>query len=430
MTATLRGPLARPFWTVLGLIAAVGLGARIAYILLIARGIPVQGDALTFHLLANYLADGHGFISPQTYAFQGIVQPTAEHPPLYPLVLSAVSWLGGTGETVQRLASAVMGTGTVFVVGLLGRRVAGERVGLVAAAAAAVYPILIVTDGTLESESLYGLVIALTLLSAYWLHDRPSLRSAALLGALTALSALVRAEASLLLVFLVLPLAWRAGGRALRGRRLAAAVVAFFLVLSPWLIRTWIVFDQPVWISTNSGSLIGGSNCPDTYHGDLLGLWRFQCLKPVKGNEVHKAAAWRRQGIDYARDNAGRLPVVVAARVGRIWDFYRPNQNAAYESFEGRDVRTEQIGTAVYYALLAFAIAGAVLLRRRRAPLWILLSTPLLVTVSGALGYGITRLRMAAEISIVVLAAVAIVALLEWLALAIPSSSETLEAQA
>jgi hypothetical protein len=36
---------------------------------------------------------------------------------------------------------------------------------------------------------------------------------------------------------------------------------------------------------------------------------------------------------------------------------------------------------------------------------------------------------MAAEISIVVLAAMAIVALLEWIALAIPSSSGTLEAE-
>jgi predicted benzoate:H+ symporter BenE len=165
------------------------------------------------------------------------------------------------------------------------------------------------------------------------------------------------------------------------------------------------------------------------YHGDLLGLWRFQCLKPVQGSEVHKAAVWRKQGIDYARDHAGRVPIVVAARVGRIWDLYRPNQGAAYESFEGRDVRTSQIGTAVYYVLLAFAIAGAVLLRRRRMPLWILLSMPILVTISGALGYGITRLRMAAEISILVLAAVGIVALLERIALAIPSSSGTLEAE-
>jgi 4-amino-4-deoxy-L-arabinose transferase-like glycosyltransferase len=422
----LRGPLARPFWLLLGLITAVGLIARVAYILLVARHITVQGDALTFHLLANLLADGHGFVAAQPYALQGVVEPTAEHPPLYPLLLSAVSWLGGDSYTAHRLASAVMGTGTVFVVGLLGRRVGGERIGLAAAAVAALYPILIVTDGTLLSESLYGLLIALTLLAAYRLRDVPSLGRAAILGALCALCALTRAEASLLLLLLVIPLAWR-GGRPLRGRRIAAGCVAFFLVLAPWLVRTWIVFDQPVWISTNSGTLLAGANCGPVYHGDQIGLWRIDCLKLAHGTEAHKAAIWRRQGLDYARDHAGRVPLVVAVRVLRIWDFYRPNQAANYETLEQRDLRSEQIGTGIYYVLLALAAYGVVLLRGRRAPLWILLSMPVLVTVSGAVGYGITRLRMAAEISIVVLAAVAIVALLERVAVAIPRASDTLD---
>jgi 4-amino-4-deoxy-L-arabinose transferase-like glycosyltransferase len=429
VSARLRGPLARPFWLMLGLITALGCVARVAYILLVARHITVQGDALTFHLLANLLAKGHGFVAAQPYALQGIVEPTAEHPPLYPVLLSAVSWLGGTGYTAHRLASALMGTGTVFAVGLLGRRVGGERVGLVAAAVAALYPILIVTDGTLLSESLYGLLIALTLLAAYRLADVPTLWRAAVLGALCALCALTRAEASLLLVLLVIPVAWR-GGRALRGRRIAAGCVAFFLVLAPWLVRTWIVFDQPVWISTNSGTLVAGANCGPVYHGDLIGLWRIDCLKLAHGTEAHKASIWRSQGIDYAADHAGRLPVVVAVRVLRIWDFYRPNQAASYETLEQRDLRSEQIGTAVYYALLVLAVYGLLLLRRRGQPLWILLSAPVLVTVSGALGYGITRLRMAAEISIVVLAAVAVVALLERLAALIPSASETLESEA
>ena len=83
----------------------------------------------------------------------------------------------------------------------------------------------------------------------------------------------------------------------------------------------------------------------------------------------------------------------------------------------------------VDYALVRLAIYGLVLLRRRGQPLLILLSPAILVTVAGALGYGITRLRMAADVSIVVLAAVAMVALLERLAVALPSTSETLGRQ-
>ena len=53
------------------------------------------------------------------------------------------------------------------------------------------------------------------------------------------------------------------------------------------------------------------------------------------------------------------------------------------------------------------------LLRRRRETLLVLLAPAAMVTIMSFLGYGITRFRMAAEISIVVLAAVALVALVE-----------------
>ena len=169
------------------------------------------------------------------------------------------------------------------------------------------------------------------------------------------------------------------------------------------------MFDRPVVISTNSGTLLAGANCDPAYHGPLLGLWRLDCIPPPRSrNEAAQAASWRRDGLDYARDHRGRLPVVLAARVLRTWDLFRPREQARYETLEGRRVRVEEAGVAVYYVLALAAIAGAVLLwRRRRELLVVLLAPAVLVTLSSAAGYGVTRFRMAAEIGIVVLAAVA-----------------------
>ena len=64
-----------------------------------------------------------------------------------------------------------MGAATVALIGLLARRVAGDRAGLVAAAIAAVYPPLWMLDASLRSESLYAPLIALVLLLAYRLRD-------------------------------------------------------------------------------------------------------------------------------------------------------------------------------------------------------------------------------------------------------------------
>src|SRR5205807_3574540 len=131
-------------------------------------------------------------------------------------VLSVVSLLGGTGELAHRSLGALLGAGTIVLIGLLGRRVSGERVGILAAAIAAVYPILVAADGALMSETLYGLLIAAALLVALRLLDRePGLPLAAALGALVGLATLTRAEALLLLPLLAWPVAARAQARRL-----------------------------------------------------------------------------------------------------------------------------------------------------------------------------------------------------------------------
>jgi hypothetical protein len=90
----------------------------------------------------------------------------------------------------------------------------------------------------------------------------------------------------------------------------------------------------------------------------------------------------------------------------RTWDFYDPWEAVAFN--EGRDRTVSRIGLVVYWLLFPLAVAGAVLLARRRAPLRILLAPVLMVTIISATGWGITRFRHAAEISIVILAAVAL----------------------
>ena len=107
-------------------------------------------------------------------------------------------------------------------VGLLGRRVGGPAVGLLGAALAALYPLLIVADGALLSETLFGPIVAFTLLAAWRLGEEPTVRWAALVGLGIGLAALTRSEALLLLPLLALPLAWRGGGGRARWLRLGS----------------------------------------------------------------------------------------------------------------------------------------------------------------------------------------------------------------
>ena len=397
----------------LALIAAAGLAARLAYALLLVKSMPLLGDALEFHLQANLLADGKGYIQPFLYEATGTARASADKPPLYPFLEAGVSLLGGRTWAWHQLVGCLAGTGTVAVVGLVGRRAAGPRAGLIAAGLAAAYPLLVAADGSLRSESVYALCIALVLLAALAYREAPSARGAALLGVAVAAAALTRGEALVLLVLLALPLCGP--------RRAAVAALACVVVLAPWLARCWIVFDRPVLISTNVGGLLAGANCDTTYHGALIGQWDFGCIPPpVHANEALEAERLRDRGLSYARHHVGRLPVVVAARLGRSFELFRPREQARQEAFfEGRNLRVEQAGVACYYALVLLAAYGVVVLRRRDGPWRILLAPVALVVFVTVISYGFTRLRVAAEPALVVLAAVALdaVAARRWAAL-------------
>lgn len=402
----------------LALILAGALAIRVLYTVLVAQDIPVIGDALTYHLLGENIADGKGFERaphPQLAPFEGWKPgvPTAEHPPLFPLLVGLLTKLGATGYLAQKLLLCSVGTATVAFVGLAGRELAGPTTGLVAAGVAAVYPFLWVVDGSLMSETLYGALLAATLWLAIRFARRPSLGLAAGLGALVALAALTRGEGLLLVPLLLVPLAIRAG-TAWRSRLTLAAVAvgAFALVLAPWTIRNLTVFEEPVLISTNGNAVFVGSNCDPVYHGTYTGLWNFNCYgRAPGGDESEQAVAYRERGFEYARDHAGRLPMVMAVRLMRAWDLYRPLQQAAYESLEGRSETASRIGLVLYYPLLLLAVAGAAILRRRRAPLWPLVAFPAMVSITAVAIYGVTRFRFAAEPALCVLAAVTLASL-------------------
>jgi hypothetical protein len=349
----------------------------------------VQGDAMTFHQVARHLAGGDGFRAPFTSG------PTAEHPPAWEVVLAAADKLGADGYLAHRLLGALIGTVTVVLIGLLGRAVAGSRVGLVAAGIAALYPMLWTADVSLMSETLYGALLVGALLAAV-------ARRAVVLGVLLALAALTRGEALLLVPLLAVPLLWRSP------RALAACVVAFALVLAPWTIRNLTTFETPVLISNNANGLWVGANCPATYSGPLIGYWEFRCYTRQRPgeDEAEYFARQRRIGVRYLRDHTSRLPAVLGARVLRLFDAWSLPQSVFINAQEGRAPRPVKWGIRAAWLVMALALAGAFLLRRERL---VVLAPVAMVVVVALLTYGTTRFRFAAEPSFCVLAAGAVV---------------------
>ena len=117
--------------------------------------------------------------------------PTAEHGPLTSVLMVPFSWMDDP-VVYQRLVTVICGTVTIVVIGLLGRAVGGERVGIVAAVIAAVYANLWINDGLVMSESVSVLAVSAVLLSAHRVvvGGRTDTRSLLVLGVLCGLAAL------------------------------------------------------------------------------------------------------------------------------------------------------------------------------------------------------------------------------------------------
>ncbi|NQY55569.1 MAG: glycosyltransferase family 39 protein [Ilumatobacteraceae bacterium] len=425
----------RTFWS--GTAGAVGVGviARAIYIVTAALGrIELFGDAETYHLLGRHLAGGAGYVRPREYADLGISVPTAEFPPLYPSVLAFADLVGLDNADDQRFLGCLVGAASIVVVALLGRAVAGAAVGVIAAGLLAVYPQMIVFDGSLVSEGWYFLFVALTLWCVYEFRSdrqRPLWWLAAA-GAAVGLGVLTRSEAIVLLPALLVPAAlvraedgaidWRTWGR-----RVGVASIGVVVCVGGWTIRNAVSLDHIQPFTNNSGTLLAGANCERTYRGEQAGLWRIDCALAVDvaGLDETDAAAQRRSAaIDFAVDNPERLPAVATLRVLRTAGVWDVRTQLFYESLEGRNYQWLWAGWIGWIVLAPAAVVGGALARRRRITIWPLVVPVGMVFALVVFTYGNQRFRVAAEPSVIVLAAVAAAAGLRRM-----RSSPELEAQ-
>ncbi|MDO8362721.1 MAG: glycosyltransferase family 39 protein, partial [Actinomycetota bacterium] len=389
---TLRGTVGAPdrFRQQLGVVVAAGALVRLVY-LATKWNRPLRlNDSVWYSAMADGLRQGRFFHHLLTDG------PSAEHPPLASLLMAPGSFLPNAVQG-QRLTSAVAGVVAVALIGLLGRRIGGPQVGLVAATIAAVYPNLWLNDGLVMSESFAIALVAGALLALHALLQQRGLRRAATAGALLGLCALTRSELVLLTpLAAVLVLAHgRNRAAAVRSLVLGATAVA---VMLPWVVVNLARFERPVLLTTNDGTTLLGSYCDDIFGGANKGGWSVFCVFDAPdpgGDDSVRSAAQRSLAVQYARAHVREIPGVVVARVARATDLYGLADMVHGDVGEEKPRPAVWAGIAAWWLLAPLAGVGLAALHRRDR--W-LLALPLLVTATATVVfYGGHRLRSPAE---------------------------------
>lgn len=374
--------------------------------------IDTLNDNLYYHLSANLLADGHGFANPFEYQVNGIIIPTAAHPPGFTVYLSIWSWFGADTVTWHRFAGGVISASVVVPVGLLVRRIFDLRVAALAMLAVALHPPLWMNDALILSESMYIPLAGWALLFAHRVHEDPTVRRILELTVVLALGALTRSEPFLMFFLLLTPLVMLHRDLEWRDRFLRTAMAAglAMAILAPWVGRNLTTFDEPTYLAVGPGYVLELGNCDDTYSGEYLGYWSASCddgtTWPEGADESVIGAAKYAKARAYIGDHLSEQPKVMAARVGRILGLYRPSQGIDFDVFFERRVRSHvTVGLWAHYGAMLLAIPGA-LLWRRRSTLLPLAAVAGVSVLTAAITFGISRYRVGADLVFAVLAAV------------------------
>ncbi len=222
----------------LGLLGAALL-ARLAAIFILGIDAPPMGDDRDYDGIAWSLSQGEGF------RLNGVF--ISFRPPLYSAFLSLVYLIAGHSYPAARVAQALLGVLSVWLVFLIGRRLFGERRAFIAAALFAVAPADVFFSHGLLTETLfipllaamvYALVRAWEARAAGASGVRWLLAAGAALGAAT----LTRPVLLLFPPFLLLWAWWtyrRADGRVDRPAAAGGFSVIIglaLLVTAPWIV--------------------------------------------------------------------------------------------------------------------------------------------------------------------------------------------------
>jgi 4-amino-4-deoxy-L-arabinose transferase-like glycosyltransferase len=290
--------------------------------------------------IGRSIALGHGFSSP----YEGNTGPSAWEPPLYPFLIGGVFKIFG----IYTLASAwvllaincVFATLNTIPIYWIGHRTFGERVANWSAYGWALNP-WVWSFGVhwIWDVTFTPLVLAGVFLLVLELPEWPGWRGWALFGACYGIGALANPT---MLAFLPFCGFWIWRQRYRRGLASLPGVVlssvAFFLVLSPWLIRNYEVFGRFVFIRNDFGLQFRLGNSPGA-DGMLMpylqpNLNKLELEKFQRMGELAYAADCKRIAFNWIRANPGRFAVISLKRFFYFWNGVpRPTSSVAPVDF-------------------------------------------------------------------------------------------------
>jgi 4-amino-4-deoxy-L-arabinose transferase-like glycosyltransferase len=354
--------------TVLGAVIALAFILRLVYVLLNPSPAIVD-DSLHYDDIATNLAGGNGFSMSNEHLLEadrpedGGPAPTARRPALYPVFLSLFYRALGQNYLAVLMVQAVLGTFCCYLTYALALAAFGNlRAAQIALALSAVYPPFVRYCAGLLTEIIFLTLTMAAFLAAHSVVTNGRLRMSVLAGILGGLAMLCRPTALFFLPLQGILLLWVAGGPGAVRRwvsHMLAYAVAFSLVMSPWIIRNYAVFDTFIPGFTSAGYNLFMGTYPAAR--GLANLepedWPAELREDLEGaGEIETDAIFRRYAFKNIADQPFEYVKLVSMKLVRGWFVIKTGHRWA----------PTPLSVVVHGPLLMLAFAGIALGWSRR----------------------------------------------------------------
>jgi hypothetical protein len=242
--------------------------------------------------------------------------------PVYPLFLACFAWMGTAGVLAARMAQALIGAATAWVVHATLRRRAGPWPALLATAAVALDPYLVMFSGLLLTEVLFTFFAVLLLRVSMELWQAPAGtggRHAFLVGLWGAAAVMTRPSSLGWIVVVWVILVFASRGAGIGVRRTAIFAVIFAAAMVPWGMRNRAVIGDAAWLSANGGVTLYDAQGPQA-RGDSNQSFLAEMPELDKLGEVERDGELRRLAIEQMRRDPARVLRLAAVKLGRTWN--------------------------------------------------------------------------------------------------------------
>lgn len=386
----------------LSIILFVALLLRIVFILVFLKEKLYWDDEFAYDRLAIQLIEQRAYVNEEGAR-------TAFRAPGYPIFLALNYLLFGRHFWTIRMVQAFVDCLTLILIFLIARQMFNQKVAIIAGMLYAIYPLFIYTSSTFFPTTLSVFFLALFIFLLMQIEQNGTTILLILLGMVAGLSVLTVPTflPSVLLAMFWLFFHLNQASRP-TARPISIIMLLMIVMLLPWIIRNYLVFNQPFLIATNSGyNFWMGNNpwaTPTTGNSIAFPDSLARKLSQAK-SEVEQEKIFYQDAFQYIKKNSGKFIALTFKKALNLWQFY-PTPATGYKMLP---TLSKLMSIFSYGPVLLLAIFGLIISWREKKK-YVLLFILLFLSFTISYAFFITkaRFRLPLDPYLIILAGVTI----------------------